>query len=88
MTDASILICLFLVAGICFGFATFPYRHLFSEGPTKADDSESTSILEGRVFWILICTWLWPILLMTGINTAWIFAKRKRQVRKESDSVL
>ncbi|MEY3638835.1 MAG: hypothetical protein RIR68_1968 [Pseudomonadota bacterium] len=71
-----ILLCLFL--GICFGFATFSNRHLFSEGPDKEKKPEQASVLEGRTFWIMICTWLWPILVFTGINSAVILAKRKK----------
>jgi hypothetical protein len=78
MTDAYIFICLFLIFGACFGFATYSKRHLFSEGPHKADDSHQTALLEGRIFWIVLCTLLWPIMVITGINTAWILFKRKK----------
>jgi len=27
----------------------------------------------------MVCTFLWPIMILTGINSAWILAKRKRQ---------
>ena len=78
MTYEQIVIPLYLFLGICFGFATFSNRHLFSEGPDKENKSEQASVLEGRTFWIMICTWLWPIMVFTRINTAVILAKRKR----------
>jgi len=82
MAIEYMLISLFLFSGVCFGLATFPHRHLFSEGPTKSKPSDPNSLLEGRFFWILICTWLWPILVLTGVNTAWILAKRRKQLEK------
>jgi hypothetical protein len=77
-----IFICLFLFFGACFGFVTYSQRHLFSEGPRKATDSDQTSPLEGRVFWVMVCTFLWPIMVITRINTAWILYKRKKQSQK------
>ena len=87
MTSEFIVICLYLFFGVCFGFVTYPYRHLFSEGPEKSKNSDQASLLEGRVFWVLICTWLWPIMVITGLNTAWILSKRKKQAQKNSNSV-
>jgi hypothetical protein len=75
-------ICLFLLFGAFFGFVTYSQRHLFSEGPSKAVKSNQTSPLEGRVFWIMLCIFLWPIMVITGINTAWILYKRKKQSHK------
>jgi hypothetical protein len=82
MIDAYVYICLFLVFGACFGFFTYSQRHLFSEGPHKAIDSDQTSLLEGRFFWILLCALLWPIMVITRINTAWVLFKRKKQSQK------
>lgn len=82
MTNAYIFICLYLIFGAFFGFATYSKRHLFSEGPQKAKDADQTPSLGGRIFWVVLCTLLWPIMAITGINTAWILFKRKRQSRK------
>lgn len=82
MTNAYTFICLFLIFGASFGFATYSKRHLFSEGPQKANDSDQASSLKGRIFWIVLCTLLWPIMVITGINTAWILFKRKQQSQK------
>jgi len=87
MTDVNIGICLFLFVGACFGFVTFSKRHLFSEGPHKSEDSDQTSLLKSRIFWVMICTWLWPIMVMTGINSAWILSKRKKQIQKNSQQI-
>lgn len=68
----------FLAVGCCFGIISFPFRHLFSEGPTKIEKSGSENFLTGRIFWVLVCTFLWPIMILTGLNSAWIMVKRRR----------
>jgi hypothetical protein len=78
VTFEQIVISLYLFLGICFGLTTFSIRHLFSEGPDKEIQTEQASELKGRLFGTLICTWLWPIMVFTGINTAVILAKRKK----------
>jgi hypothetical protein len=78
VTYEQIVISTYLSLGICFGWDTFPNRHLFSEGPDKEAQTEQGSAQKGRIFWTLICTWLWPIMVFTGINTAVILAKRKK----------
>jgi hypothetical protein len=75
----NIYIYLFLLFGLVFGLSTFSYKHLFSEGPHKADSPEAGSTLGGRVLWAMVCTFLWPIMILTGLNSARILAKRKRQ---------
>jgi hypothetical protein len=75
----NIYIYLFLLFGLVFGLSTFSYMHLFSEGPHKADMPEGGSTLGGRVLWAMVCTFLWPIMVLTGLNSARILAKRKRQ---------
>jgi len=82
MSNASIFIYLYLIFGASFGFVTYSKRHLFSEGPQKAKDAEQTPSLAGRIFWVMVCTLLWPIMVITGINTAWILFKRKQQSKK------
>jgi hypothetical protein len=82
MIDAYTYIGLYLFFGACLGFFTYTQRHLYSEGPLKAIDSDQTSLLEGRVFWALLCTLLWPIMVITRINTAWVLFKRKKQAQK------
>ena len=62
-----------------FGLATFSYQHIFSEGPHQVETPEGDSTWGGRVLWALICTFLWPIMVLTGLNSARILAKRKRQ---------
>ena len=75
----NIYIVVFLLFGAVFGLMTFPYRHIFSEGPQKVETPPSGPTLAGRVFWAMVCTFLWPIMVLTGLNSAWILAKRKRQ---------
>ena len=73
----NMMIYLFLLAGAGFGMITFPIRHLFSEGPHKADETENADALSGRVFWVMVCTFLWPIMVLTGLNSARILLKRR-----------
>jgi hypothetical protein len=76
-TTMNMTIYLFLLAGAGFGIITFPVRHLFSEGPHKADETENADALSGRVFWVMVCTFLWPIMVLTGLNSARILIKRR-----------
>ena len=82
MANAYSFISLYLIFGALFGFATYSKRYLFSEGPQKAKDPDQPSSLKGYIFWIMVCTLLWPIMVITGINTAWILYKRKQQSQK------
>ncbi len=76
----NLYIVTFLLIGACFGLGSSSRRHLFSEGPTRATslDTES-SPRAARVFWVMVCTFLWPIMLLAGLNSAWILARRKRR---------
>jgi hypothetical protein len=73
----TIYIFVFLVFGAVFGLVTFSRRHLFSEGPKKVEESTEDNNLGRRVMWILICTFLWPIMVLTGLNSLRILSKRK-----------
>ena len=75
----NLYICLFLLLGAVFGLSTFSYRHIFSEGPQQIEAAESGHALGSRVLWAMVCTFLWPIMVLTGLNSARIMAKRKRQ---------
>ncbi len=73
----NMTIYLFLLAGACFGIITFRFRHLFSEGPHTADKTPHAGALSARIFWMMVCTLLWPIMLLTGLNSARILIKRR-----------
>lgn len=75
----NLYISLFLVFGAVFGLSTFSYRHIFSEGPQQVETAEGSSTLGSRVLWAMVCTFLWPIMVLTGLNSARILARRKRQ---------
>ena len=74
----NIYIYLFLLFGAVFGLSTFSFKHFFSEGPHQVDTDEGGAHLADRVLWAMVCTFLWPIMLLTGLNSARILAKRKR----------
>jgi hypothetical protein len=71
-------IVIYLLFGMCFGAATFAHRHLFSEGLRRPDEPPCGPSLGSRMFWLMVCTWLWPIMALTGLNTALILARRRR----------
>jgi len=75
----NIYIYLFLLFGAVFGLTTFSYRHIFSEGPHQIESTEAAHSLGSRVLWAMVCTFLWPIMVLTGLNSARIMARRKRQ---------
>jgi hypothetical protein len=68
----------YLVFGVCFGVVSFSRRNLFSEGPTRPVVGSEATQFQKRAFWALLCTFLWPILLLTGLYSAWILRKRRR----------
>ena len=76
-------IVLFLAFGACFGLLTHSRRHLFSEGPTRRDDSGAGDSLASRVMWVLICTCLWPVMALTGLYSLWHLSRVR--VRTERD---
>ncbi len=72
----------FLVFGACFGLATFTRRHLFSEGPTTRVEAKPGDLANGRVMWVLICTFLWPVMALTGLHSLWLLARRRAAARR------
>jgi hypothetical protein len=81
MTDTT-FISLFIVFGACFGLITFSQRHLFSEGPHTAKELDGNPFFESRIFWVLLCAMLWPIMALTRIHTAWLLQKRRKLAQK------
>lgn len=81
MTDTT-FISLFILFGACFGFVTFSQRHLFSEGPHTAKEIDGNPFFESRIFWVLLCSMLWPIMALTRIHTAWLLNKRRKLAQK------
>jgi cellobiose-specific phosphotransferase system component IIC len=73
-------IALFLFFGACFGLYTFSHRHLFSEGPKKIEEPVQGWDFSNRLMWVMICTFLWPIMLLTGLHSVWILSKRKTNI--------
>ena len=77
-------IAIYLIFGALFGLLTYRHRHLFSEGPTQRDDGPAPGVLEGRLFWTLMCTCLWPVMALTGLHTAWLLSSRRRAARAQA----
>jgi hypothetical protein len=72
-------IALFPVAGFVFGLLTYSRRHLFGEGPPDPQvDSEDG--IKGPLFWVTICTFLWPVLIVGGLHGLWrVYASARRK---------
>ena len=87
MTTTTIVLFLAFVAfGACFGLATFSRRHLFSEGPSRAgkvgDDDDT---LLQRVIWVLSCSALWPLMVLTGAVSLWRLRGARVRQRRDAD---
>jgi hypothetical protein len=81
MTDTT-FISLYILFGAGFGFVTFSQRHLFSEGPHTVKELSENPFFESRIFWVLLCASLWPIMALTRIHTAWLLQKRRKLAQK------
>jgi len=75
----NLYISAFLAFGCFFGFATFRHRHLFSEGPHRAEARAPMNDKGAWAFWVAMSTLLWPILVVSGLNTVWVLAKRRAE---------
>ena len=87
MTTTTIVLFLaFLAFGACFGLATFSRRHLFSEGPSRAaqggDDDDNPV---QHVIWVLTCSTLWPLMLLTGAVALWRLRGARARQRRDAD---
>lgn len=67
----NLFIIAFLVFGACFGAATSSHQHFFSEGSTGRDKQGN------RVLWVLICSFLWPLMALTGLHSWWRLSRAK-----------
>jgi hypothetical protein len=70
---------LFLLIGAAFGLGTYARRHLFSEGPRAIDGASGERAIGERILWMLICAFLWPIMVLSGLNSLRILRRRQRQ---------
>jgi hypothetical protein len=85
-TTTIVLFLAFLAFGACFGLATFSHRHLFSEGPSRAakrGDEDDT--LMQRVIWVLSCSALWPLMMLTGAVSLWRLRRVRVRERRDTD---
>ena len=81
----NLYIGLFLAFDACFGLGTFSHRHLFSEGPHAPQAGTMGPSGSALAFWVGVCTFLWPLMVLAGANTAWVLARRKARARIKSD---
>lgn len=69
----NLFIIAFLAFGALFGVATGREQHRFSEGTTSRDKQGN------RVLWVMICTFLWPLMALNGLHTWWRLSRRPRR---------
>lgn len=75
-------IVLFFVLGALFGLASANSQHLFSEGAVRRGRDAQPYSRGSRVLWVLICSCLWPIFLLTGAPTLWRLARQRARSRR------
>lgn len=76
---AEYAIALFLAAGFVFGLLTYSRRHLFGEGPPE-QHADPEGGLKGPVFWVAICTLLWPLQIVSGLHGLWrVYSATRRK---------
>lgn len=78
-------IVMFLVFGAFFGLATCSNRHLFSEGPSRRKDDSERDALDSWPMWVAICTFLWPLMVMTGLYALWQRSRVRVRARRDAD---
>jgi hypothetical protein len=86
-TSTTIVLFLaFLAFGACFGVVTFSRRHLFSEGPSRAAQSgDEDDTFWQRLIWVLSCSALWPLMLLTGAVSLWRLRGARVRQRRDTD---
>lgn len=68
----NIWITAYLAIGIVFGLATSRSQHYFSEGSTRE--------APGPVWlWVAICSFLWPLLSLSGLHNGVRLARARRR---------
>ena len=76
----------FFVFGACFGLATWSNRHLFSEGHTRRGAPGEGDGLGARLVWVMLCSGLWPLMILTGVysaaHRARVRARDRRDIRR------
>ena len=87
MTTTTIVLFLaFGAFGACFGLVTFSRRHLFSEGPSRAaQGNDEDDTLVQRLIWVLTCSALWPLMLLTGAVALWRLSGARVGQRRDAD---
>lgn len=67
MTTAFVV---FFAFGAFFGLASWSRRHLFSEGHTRPGAGGADDGLGSRVVWVMLCSGLWPLMVLSGLYSA------------------
>jgi hypothetical protein len=77
---SNLVILSFLAFGTVFGVLTCSHRGLFGEGhPDNYEDP--TGGLQGVALWVVTCTFLWPVLIISGLHGLLRRAQSRRRQR-------
>jgi hypothetical protein len=71
----------FVLLGLAFGLLSASRRHWFSEGVTRPDADDPRGERRERALWVLLCSLLWPLMLLTGLHSWWLMSRRARSAR-------
>jgi hypothetical protein len=61
-----------------------PKKHFLIRRPlvqAQVKEPGENLFFESRIFWVLLCASLWPIMVLTRIHTAWLLHKRRKQAQ-------
>ena len=81
----ALLLTVFCLVGALFGLTTASRRHLFSEGYSAPDPHEGW---QARAGWVVLCTLLWPLMLLTGAFNAANARARRRALQRDVQKAL
>lgn len=81
----ALLLTVFCLVGALFGLTTASRRHLFSEGHSRPGARDGW---RPRAGWVLLCTLLWPLMLLTGAFNAANARARHRAMRRDVQQAL
>ena len=54
---------------------------------TARDDAGAAGSLGARLGWALICSTLWPIMVLTGLHSLWVLARRRAAAEPGAQSL-
>ena len=78
---SNLVILSFLAFGMVFGVLTCSRRGLFGEGHPDSYVDPMGGGPQGLALWVLTCTFLWPVLILSGLHGLMRRAQTRRRQR-------